>query len=111
MTDSLRICCLRICLSLARVNSLKSSVHIVYAAVSGDGSRVTTDAYPDVPQELHFGVREGAQSRRRLRRGHRQGMMIPLLQFLRLLPRHRHLVQQRQDVGPLGLRGEKERRI
>ena len=71
----------------------------------------TTDAYPDVPQELHFGVREGAQSRRRLRRGHRQGMMIPLLQFLRLLPRHRHLVQQRQDVGPLGLRGEKERRI
>ena len=57
-------------------------------------------------------MREGAQSRRRLRRGHRQGMMmIPLLQFLRLLPRHRHLVQQRQDVGPLGLREKKEQRI
>ena len=69
------------------------------------------DTYPDVPQELHLGVREGAQGRYRLRRGHRRGMMIPLLQFFRLLPRHRHLVQQRQDVGSLGLREEQEHLI
>ena len=62
------------------------------------------ETYPDVPQELYLGVREGAQSRSRFRRGHCQGKIIPLLQFFRLLPRHRHLVQQRQDVGSLRLR-------
>ena len=60
-----------------------------------------------MPQEFHLGVREGTQRRRRLRRRHRQRLVIVpllLLQFLRFLPRHRHLVQQRQDVGPLRLR-------